>query len=384
MNRFRSLKLPIILVMLLLAAVPDARPNQAQSEEAEGSVGKDLFERETFGGNGRTCLTCHSRKTGTVSSEDAQTRFAANQNDSLFIHDGSDDGLGNGATRMLTDATVLVEIPLPPNVSLADDPHARSVTLRRGIPTTLNTPALDPVLMLDGRHRNLRAQARAAIRDHAQNTVEPRHKDLRRIALFQQTDRFFSSPALRKFARGGSAPKLPPGYTESEQRGRRFFEDVPFSGNSKAGTCAACHSGPMLNETNRFLPLPLPPGSRFQDVLVSDLNTSGNPVRDFVFTNPDGTKTVISSPDPGRALITGESRVFPFDNVNAFKIPSLWGVRHTAPYFHDNSAKTLEEMVEHYAQFFEITTDPSLDGDPTLILTEQDKADIVAFLKLLN
>lgn len=140
----------------------------------------------------------------------------------------------------------------------------------------------------------------------------------------------------------------------------------------------------MLNETNRFLPLPLPPGSRFQDVLVSDLNTSGNPVRDFVFTNPDGTKTVISSPDPGRALITGESRVFPFDNVNAFKIPSLWGVRHTAPYFHDNSAKTLEEIVEHYAQFFKIVTDPSVDGDPTLILMEQDKADIVAFLKLLN
>src|SRR5437016_1767547 len=26
--------------------------------------GKRLFERETFGGNGRTCLTCHSRDSG--------------------------------------------------------------------------------------------------------------------------------------------------------------------------------------------------------------------------------------------------------------------------------------------------------------------------------
>src|SRR5436190_20494394 len=28
--------------------------------------GQRLFERETFGGNGRTCETCHSRETGTV------------------------------------------------------------------------------------------------------------------------------------------------------------------------------------------------------------------------------------------------------------------------------------------------------------------------------
>src|SRR5262245_779937 len=52
--------------------------------------GQRLFEEETFGGNGRTCLTCHSRKTGTVSPRDAQKRFQANANDPLFLHDGSD------------------------------------------------------------------------------------------------------------------------------------------------------------------------------------------------------------------------------------------------------------------------------------------------------
>src|SRR5262244_1561349 len=98
--------------------------------------GKRLFEQETFGGNGRTCLTCHSRDTGTVSPADAQRRFAQNPRDPLFLHDGSDDGKGNGAARMLTEATFLVEIPLPTNVSLADDPTARSVLLRRGTPST--------------------------------------------------------------------------------------------------------------------------------------------------------------------------------------------------------------------------------------------------------
>jgi cytochrome c peroxidase len=103
-------------------------------------------------------------------------------------------------------------------------------------------------------------------------------------------------------------------------------------------------------------------------------------VREFIFTNPDGTTTTIPSPDPGRVLITGESIDPNFEHVSAFKIPSLWGVRHTAPYFHDNSAKTLKEVVHHYARFFEFISDPAAP----LILTEQDQADIIAFLKLLD
>jgi hypothetical protein len=91
--------------------------------------GRQLFERETFGGNGRTCLTCHSKKTGTVSPQDARERFNANPHDALFLHDGSDDGLGHGVTRMLTDATILMKIALPPNVRLAHSSD-RFVTVR--------------------------------------------------------------------------------------------------------------------------------------------------------------------------------------------------------------------------------------------------------------
>jgi cytochrome c peroxidase len=351
--------------------------------------GKRLFERETFGGNGRTCMTCHSIETGTVSPEDAQLRFIDDPDDPLFLHDGSDDGLGNGATRVLSDATILVEISLPANVELGDDPDASSVVLVRGVPTTLNTPALDPVLMHDGRQPSLQDQAAGAIHDHAQATDGPTDKELDRIAEFQQTDSFFSSWALRDFARGGPAPELPQGRTESEQRGRRFFEDVPPDPTDgfTSGLCAHCHSGPLLNQTNEFAPdftgLPIPTGTRFQNVLVSELNFAGNPVRDFVFTNSDGSETTISSPDPGRALITGEASdtvidgLTIFDNVNAFKIPQLRGVSKTAPYFHDNSAKTLEDVAAHYALFFAIVTNGGL------ILTEQDEADIVAYMKLL-
>jgi cytochrome c peroxidase len=369
--------------------------------------GRRLFDHETFGGNGRTCKTCHSEETGTVSPRDAQLRFAQDPSDPLFVHDGSDDddgdGFGDGqhVTRMLDSATILMRIALHPNVSLQSDPLARFVTVRRGIPTTLNTPALDPVLMLDGRQPSLESQALGAITDHAQATRSVQASELALIKKFQQeSGRFFTSDALKLFASGGPAPQLPAGRTPSEQRGRVFFEDLPpdFSvtpPNFKPGLCAACHSGPLLNRTNQFLPVPIPPGSRFQSVLVSELNEGGNPPINFVFHNqnvPGGT-IVLPSPDPGRALITGRaddsdptSPSSTFDNLNAFKISPLRGISRTAPYFHDNSAKTLEDVAEHYRLFFAIVSDPDGPGPqpPLILLTDQDKKDIVAFLKLLN
>jgi cytochrome c peroxidase len=369
--------------------------------------GRRLFEEETFGGNGRTCLTCHSERTGTVSPAEAQLRFRINRRDPLFTHDGSDDddgdGVGDGrrATRMLADATILMRIPLHPNVSLKHDPSARFVTVRRGVPTTINTPALDPVLMLDGRQPTLDSQALGAIVDHAQATRSVRAKELELIADFQRhAPRFFSSPALFLFAHGRGAARLPEGRTASEKRGRVFFEDIPpdFSvtpPNFKAGACATCHSGPLLNETNQFLPLPVPPGTRFQTVFVSELNEAGNPPIDFVFHNQNvpGGIIELSSPDPGRALITGRaddsdptSPPATFDNLNAFKISPLRGIRRTAPYFHDNSAKTLEDVMRHYRTFLAIASDPDGPGPqpPLIDLTEQDQLDIIAFLKLLD
>jgi cytochrome c peroxidase len=258
--------------------------------------------------------------------------------------------------------------------------------------------------MWDGRQPTLEDQALGAIRDHAQSPITIKRKELERIAAFQLTDQFFSSPALELFARGGPAPGLPQGHTLSEQRGRLFFEDrPPEPPNFKLGLCAACHSGPLLNQTNPFLPVAVPPGSRFQTVLVSELNAAGNPLITFLFhnqehdygeSNQDGTRDGIievTSPDPGRALITGRADDFfplpgTFNHLNAFKISPLRGIRHTAPYFHDNSAKTLEAMAEHYRQFFLIVTDVDGPGGipPLVDLTEQDKKDIVAFLKLLE
>lgn len=51
---------PLALIACLLAAFVPA--DSGAADHTRGGVsGRRLFERETFGGNGRTCLTCHGR-----------------------------------------------------------------------------------------------------------------------------------------------------------------------------------------------------------------------------------------------------------------------------------------------------------------------------------
>ncbi|HUS32840.1 MAG TPA: hypothetical protein VMZ53_30270 [Kofleriaceae bacterium] len=358
------------------------------AEQGVTNEGRRLFEHETFGGNGRTCRTCHSPANGTLTLTQIAERFAQDPNGPLFRGDGTDDGRGNGTARIRADGTILVSVALPPGVTVLDDPTADRVTLRRGIPSTNNTPALDDVLMYDGRAPDLIEQARGAIHDHAANTVAPTDEQLELIAEFQQSPQFFTSNALLAFANGGPPPQLPEGNTASEKRGRRFFDNVPLSPPSTRGICAICHSGPMLNESNGKNPIPIPPffvpqGERFQSILSGEFLPNGDAFRAYQFTDPDGVIQVSVASDPGRAATTGDFRGFPFGNLGQFKIPSLWNVRNTAPYFHNSGAKTLEQVIEHYSVFFPIATPVAMPGAPPIVFTEQDKADLLAFLKLL-
>jgi cytochrome c peroxidase len=70
-------------------------------------------------------------------------------------------------------------------------------------------------------------------------------------------------------------------------------------------------------------------------------------------------------------------------NKGAFKTPTLRDVEYSAPYFHDGSAKTLMDVVEHYAKGGEVRTNLSPNIKP-LDLTQSEKEDLVAFLKALS
>jgi cytochrome c peroxidase len=362
--------------------------------------GRKLFDREMFGGNGRTCRTCHSKETGTLTLAEVQRIIdKADSDDALLIHDALDDD-GLGTTRIQAHATIRMTIPLPPWLSMADDPGATHVIVFRGIPSTLNTPAFDPVLLHDGRAPTLPEQALGAIHDHYQNTVEPTSEQLDAIAEFERTAaRFFSTPALRKFAATGVPPALPPGITPAEKRGRTFLVDAPFSPPSKKGICALCHSGPMLNMVNQahtdFAPGSPPPGVRFINTGVTLVNAPNNPIRRWIVDDGVNPPVTIDSPDLGLLLDPTPPAAQPPPTVipraffaEMFKIPTLWGVADTAPYFHDNGAKTLRDAVAHYQRFFNFTEaqDPvgsrSLGGFITL--TDDDVDDIVAYLTLLG
>jgi cytochrome c peroxidase len=127
-----------------------------------------------------------------------------------------------------------------------------------------------------------------------------------------------------------------------------------------------------------FIGLPIPAGQRFISVGVSEINEGGNPAREFIFNKGQSNEAHVFSPDPGRALITGVIDDPQIANLNAFKISVLRGIRRTAPYFHDNSGKTLEDVAAHYALFFQIVS------GGVIVLTPQDQADIVAYMKLLD
>ncbi len=80
------------------------------------------------------------------------------------------------------------------------------------------------------------------------------------------------------------------------------------------------------------------------------------------------------NPDLGRYLVTKLE-----GDKGSFKTPTLREIAKTAPYMHDGSLKTLEEVVEHYNKGG--IDNPYLDEEIfPLRLTEQEKKDLVTFM----
>ncbi len=80
-----------------------------------------------------------------------------------------------------------------------------------------------------------------------------------------------------------------------------------------------------------------------------------------------GIASVERARDPGRMRVTADPR-----HLGAFKTPGLRGLLHTAPYFHDGSAATLEAAV---------TAELSREN---LTLSSAERAQLLAFLRALS
>jgi len=86
----------------------------------------------------------------------------------------------------------------------------------------------------------------------------------------------------------------------------------------------------------------------------------------------------VESSELGRFLVTSQQK-----DMGAFKTPQLRNVALTAPYMHDGSEATLEDVIAFYDRGG--NDNPYLDGGMRpLNLTAQEKTDLVEFLKTLT
>ena len=265
----------------------------------------------------------------------------------------------------------------------------RQQTGFRNAPTVVNA-AFYQTLFLDGRADSLEDQALGPFLNPIEHGLKSKQKIAAIVAqdpVYQeQFTRVFNARkitaeqiagAIASFERtliaGNSAfdrylfARDRQALSESEARGMRLFR--------RKGNCANCHeiSGKdALFMDNRFYNL----GVGFAKVnpqiaeFVQALR-AGESADDFAWK--DAQKAEL-----GRFNVT---RIIA--DIGKFKTPTLRNIALTAPYMHDGSMNTLEEVVEYYDQGGE--KNPFLDSAIfPLHLTDQEKQDLVAFLKALT
>jgi cytochrome c peroxidase len=153
-------------------------------------------------------------------------------------------------------------------------------------------------------------------------------------------------------------------FTISNVNGLNLEAADPLGQTAITGTCTTCHDSPNVGNHSEKLALNI----GVADAPPPVLDISGLPVFTVQCTDSSGPLQgqVFMVTDLGRALITGKCA-----DVGKVKGPILHGLAARAPYFHNGSAATLEDVVNFYDQRFSIG------------FTGQEKTDLVAFLKAL-
>jgi hypothetical protein len=131
------------------------------------------------------------------------------------------------------------------------------------------------------------------------------------------------------------------------------------------GSCGTCHDTPSVGNHSVRAPLNIGIANAGAGSPPA-LDISGLPVFTIWCTSGPLAGQMFEVTDPGRALITGKCA-----DIGKLKGPILRGLAARAPYFHNGSAATLQDVVEFYNQRFDIQ------------FTDQQKADLFAFLSAL-
>jgi cytochrome c peroxidase len=351
-----------------------------------------FFDRtpEGLATNGRACADCHMAEDNfQLSPATVEARFQRlqfrrqrhpNADDPLFRPIDADDFRTNGEnatdfSNLRQNGLVRITFTLPPNVKLIDPatnaPSAETfVDVWRSVPTVNDVALTGPDevnpwargpnpfggYQLDGRVATLQEQALGALTNHAQVQGAPSQQLLDDLASFQRV--LFTNHRVRQLAdamRQGTAP-LPdpdPRLNEFEEAGKAVF----------VRACSQCHGGPgqstaqapavRFHEIASQCPRPIDTVTPARFAFAPCTPQLARNARTYEFTLATGAKIRRTSSDPGRALLTGFVGGLPGqDDWQKFDVPGLRGISKTAPYFHNNSAATLEAVVDHYMEFF--------------------------------
>lgn len=341
--------------------------------------------------NGRACADCHvpsdsfQLSPATVERRyrllQLRRRYNPAADDPLFRPIDADDFRINGEqardfSNLRENGLIRVTFLLPPNIRLVnpatDQPSAETeVDVWRAVPTVNDVALTGPDgqnpwprgpgetggYQLDARFTTLQEQALAAFMTHAQAQRAPSQSMLDDLAALQRV--LFTNHRVRRLAdavRAGKSelPDPDPKLNRLEQRGKAVFERA----------CAQCHGGPGQTLTQPPIPFrygdiatqcprPVDTATPARFSFAACPERLARNARTFEITLPDGQRIRRTSSDPGRALSTGfVGGPPPADDWNKLDVPGLRGIRRTAPYFHNNSAATLEEVVDHYIEFF--------------------------------
>jgi cytochrome c peroxidase len=435
--------------LLSLVAIAAVMPNTGFGQEPDGDAavarGRAAFNNpphKKFGGNGRACADCHMpSESFQLSPAAAKARFEAlqaklangkNADDPLFRPVDADDFRVNGDhasdfSNLVENGLVRVTMPLPANVKLIDPATGQpsdetSVDLWRAVMPVLNVAITGPDGVAptwppgaprvpivgqdpngpnrqggyqhDGRFGTLQEQARGAFFAHAQVSLEPKSRMLDDLAAFQQT--LFTSRRVKRLANAILSGSMPfpdpdPELNELEQQGKSVFNRA----------CAQCHGGtlhpsgstpetaivrPIVRYHNIQTACPHPATDGFSPC-PPRLNRNA---RTYQITLANGTTQTFTTSDPGRLLLTGQ-----IADLSMMDITQLRGISQTAPYFHNNSAATLEEVLDHYDALFKRAArlvpppnlPPILSSNGLVVdrgfVTEEERSALLAYLRKL-
>ncbi|MEM9555264.1 MAG: MbnH family di-heme enzyme [Acidobacteriota bacterium] len=321
--------------------VPEGNPMTAAKVE----LGRHLFYDQRLSGNGeQSCASCHRQE--------------------LAFSDG--EALARGSTGEIHPRNSMALVNVAFNASLTWA-HPQLELLEDQIPTPMF--GLHPIeLGITGHEDEVLDRIRRAgvyerlFRDAFPGVVDPVNWDTIVQALASFTRALVSADsAYDRFVYSGQADALSP----SALRGMELFLSEEFE-------CHHCHGGfnfsvASVHQTTAF------DEKVFHNTGLYDLGDGAYPYG-----------------NQGAFEVTHEP-----DDRGKFRPPTLRNVAVTAPYMHDGSIATLEEVIETYASGGRLIESGPHAGDgrrnplksgfvPGFPMTDDEKADLIAFLHALT